>query len=151
MSRYKKNNSCVSSFWSMFIWSFLNTEYWVLDVCLLQEPPVQLGESKAELLWHGETVLSICGGLSQGFFRKWGQATLAQGLDANQVCVCVRPCAQLLMQQWYMYMIHVLNFQHPFYKFHLQLSQFIMSQWLVYFFLFKSRVFSEYFQIIKSK
>lgn len=34
-------------------------------------------------------MLSVCGGLPQGLFRERGQTTVAQGLDAGQVGVCV--------------------------------------------------------------
>lgn len=62
----------------------LNIEW---SVCVfVQEPAVQLSASEAELLWDGEPVLSVCGGLPQGFLREWGQTTVAQGLDADQVC-----------------------------------------------------------------
>lgn len=58
----------------------------------VQEPAVQLGASEAELLRDGEPVLSVRGGLPQGLFGERGQTTVAQGLDAGQVCVCVCVC-----------------------------------------------------------
>lgn len=51
--------------------------------------------SEAELLRDGEPVLSVCGGLPQGLLRERGQTTMAQGLDAGQVCLCLSVCASL--------------------------------------------------------
>lgn len=58
-------------------------------VCVfVQEPAVQLSAREAELLWDGEAVLSVGGGLPQGLPRERGQTTVAQRLDADQVSVC---------------------------------------------------------------
>lgn len=53
----------------------------------LQESTVQFSAREAELLWDGEAVLSVGGGLPQGLSGERGQTTVAQGLDAGQVCV----------------------------------------------------------------
>lgn len=80
-----------------------NTEWFALNwvIVFVQDPAVQPGASEAELLWDGEPVLSVCGGLPQGLLREWGQTTMAQRLDAGQVCqcvVCVCCCLSLLRQ-----------------------------------------------------